>query len=67
MNFAFINRKNADFKSQIKKIVKKKYLFHRSINNTIRIEECTDYKEHTEKVTLKEGETYLLLPGQVKK
>eukprot|EP01091_Cochliopodium_minus_P006401 TRINITY_DN1629_c1_g1_i2.p1 TRINITY_DN1629_c1_g1~~TRINITY_DN1629_c1_g1_i2.p1 ORF type:complete len:173 (-),score=45.91 TRINITY_DN1629_c1_g1_i2:79-597(-) len=35
-----------------------------SINNTVRIEESTDYKDLTEKVVLKEGETYLLLPGQ---
>jgi dCTP deaminase len=28
------------------------------------VKETTDYKEITEKVTLKEGETYLLLPGQ---
>ena len=30
----------------------------------MRVEETTDYKEITEKRTLKEGETYLLLPGQ---
>ena len=38
--------------------------FKPAINKTIRIEEESDFMDVTEKVVLKEGETYLLLPGQ---
>jgi deoxycytidine triphosphate deaminase len=32
--------------------------------NTIPVKESTSYRDITEKIVLKEGETFLLLPGQ---